>query len=129
MTPTVLQTIPLLRIFDVDKAKAFYVDYLGFRIDWEHRFDDTAPLYMQVSLGNCVLHLTEHHGDCCPGSKVFVRLTGLQDYHQALSAKGYRYLRPGIEDAPWGAKTVEVIDPFGNRICFNEDHLPAVEKV
>ena len=128
MTPCVLQTIPLLRIFDIDKAKAFYVDFLGFRVDWEHRFDDTAPLYMQVSLGECVLHLTEHHGDCCPGSKVFVRLTGLQEYHRAITAKDYRYMRPGIEDAAWGAKTVDVIDPFGNRICFNEDLVPAAAK-
>jgi hypothetical protein len=34
----VVQTIPLLRIFDVERAKAFYVGFLGFAIDWEHRF-------------------------------------------------------------------------------------------
>jgi hypothetical protein len=27
----VLQTVPILRIFDVAKAKEFYLDYLGFR--------------------------------------------------------------------------------------------------
>ena len=31
-------TIPVLRIFSVEKARAFYVDYLGFAVDWEHRF-------------------------------------------------------------------------------------------
>jgi hypothetical protein len=30
-------------------------------------------------------------------------------------------LRPGVEKAPWGARVMEVIDPFGNRIRFNED--------
>lgn len=38
--------IPVLRIYDIAKAKEFYVDFLGFAIDWEHRFDDNAPLYM-----------------------------------------------------------------------------------
>lgn len=37
-----LQVIPLLRIFSVEKAKEFYVGFLGFTIDWEHRFDDNA---------------------------------------------------------------------------------------
>ena len=48
MTETMLQTIPILRIFDVGKAREFYLGFLGFTVDWEHRFDDRAPLYMQV---------------------------------------------------------------------------------
>jgi hypothetical protein len=42
------QTVPLLRIFHVQQARDFYVGFLGFRIDWEHRFDPTAPVYLQV---------------------------------------------------------------------------------
>ena len=121
MSETVLQTIPILRIFDVDKAREFYVGFLGFTVDWEHRFDPAAPLYMQVSRGPLVLHLSEHHGDACPGSTVFVRLRGLDDYHREITAKGYGYLRPGVELAPWNAKLMEVTDPFGNRLRFNED--------
>lgn len=121
MTETVLQTVPILRIFDVEKAKEFYVGFLGFTVDWEHRFEDGAPVYMQVSRGALVLHLSEHHGDACPGSTVFVRLTGLDEYHREIMAKGYRYMCPGSEIAPWNAKVMEVIDPFGNRLRFNED--------
>ena len=121
MTETMLQTIPILRIFEVDKAREFYVGFLGFTVDWEHRFDDQAPLYMQVSRGGLVLHLSEHHGDACPGSTVFVRLKGIDEYHREITAKGYGYMRPGVEVAPWNAKLMEVIDPFGNRLRFNED--------
>ena len=39
----------LIRIFDENKAKEFYVEFLGFNIDFEHRDSDDAPLYMQVS--------------------------------------------------------------------------------
>ena len=49
------QVIPIFRIFDVDKAKEFYCGYLGFKVDWEHRFEESTPLYMQVSLGDFVL--------------------------------------------------------------------------
>jgi len=40
------RTTPILRMFDETKAREFYVDFLGFKIDWEHRFRDGAPLYM-----------------------------------------------------------------------------------
>ena len=79
----------MLRIFDVDRAREFY--------------------------------LSEHDGDGCPGAVVFVRMTGLDEYHQEISAKGYRYLRPGIETMPWHARMMQVTDPFGNRLRFNED--------
>lgn len=114
------QTIPLLRIFHVAKAREFYLDFLGFKLDWEHRFDPAAPVYMQVSRAGCVLHLTEHHGDCCPGSTVFVRTTGLDEFHREITAKGYGHLRPGVDDSGHGSRCMEVIDPFGNRIRFDE---------
>jgi len=60
--------IPLFRIFDYPLAKRFYVDWLGFRIDWEHQFSPTAPRYIQISRDALVLHLTEHYGDGSPGA-------------------------------------------------------------
>lgn len=112
--------IPVLRIFDLDKAREFYIDWLGFEIDWEHRFEDDLPIYMQISKGSLILHLTEHHGDCTPGSKAFIETMGLVEYHQELTAKKYNYNRPGLEDAPWNAICMEVTDPFGNKLLFNQ---------
>ena len=123
---SMLETIPILRIFDVEKARQFYVSFLGFHVDWEHRFDDKAPLYMQVSRGGLSLHLSEHHGDATAGSTIFVRMTGVEAFHREISAKDYPYLRPSVERAPWHAKVMEVTDPFGNRIRFSED-LPGRE--
>ena len=59
------KTIPILRIFNAEKAKEFYVGYLGFSVDWEHHFEDNTPAYLQVSRAGLTLHLSEHHGDCC----------------------------------------------------------------
>jgi len=113
--------IPVLRIFDILKTKEFYIDWLGFAIDWEHRFGENFPLYMQVSKDNIKLHLSEHHGDCCPGAKVFIEYTGnLAGYQASLAAKDYRYFKPGLEKAPWDALTMQVTDPFGNRLLFSQ---------
>jgi len=111
---------PILRMFDVDKARSFYLDFLGFKVDWEHRFEEDMPLYMQVSRGGMTLHLTEHHGDCTPGATVFVTTTGLKDFHAEISARGYRHNRPGVDPAPWGGLVMETVDPFGNRLRFWE---------
>ncbi len=118
--PDFKRAIPILRIFSIEKATEFYVDFLGFKVDWEHRFGDNFPVYMQVSRGNLLLHLSEHHGDASPGSTVFVWMRGIAAFHAELMAKKYRYNRPGLEDAPWDAKSVEVSDPFGNRLRFSE---------
>jgi len=114
-----LRVIPILRIFDEAKAREFYVDFLGFTIDWEHRFDANAPLYMQVSRGGCVLHLSEHYGDASPGAAIRIDTAELDTFHAELTAKQYKFARPGINEQPWG-REVSVRDPFGNRLIFSE---------
>lgn len=120
MTIAFKHTIPILRIFSIEKAREFYVDWLGFAVDWEHRFGPDFPLYMQVSRGDLRLHLSEHHGDATPGSAVFVEMAGVEDLHREITARPYRYLKPGLEDAPWGARTLTLLDPFGNRLLLSE---------
>ncbi len=115
------RTTPILRIFDEFKAREFYIDFLGFKVDWEHRFDTGAPLYMQVSKDNCVLHLSEHVGDCCPGTAMRIQTNELDSYHTELVAKQYKYYRPGIELMPWGTRDMSVTDPFGNRLTFSDE--------
>jgi uncharacterized glyoxalase superfamily protein PhnB len=121
---SMLRVIPILRIFDETKAREFYAGFLGFTIDWEHRFDAGAPLYMQVSRGACVLHLSEHYGDASPGGAIRIDTTELDAFHAELSAKQYKYARPGINEQPWG-REVSVRDPFGNRLIFSETKMDA----
>jgi uncharacterized glyoxalase superfamily protein PhnB len=110
--------IPILRIFDETKAKDFYLGFLGFRLDWEHRFEPDTPLYTQISRGECVIHLSEHHGDASPGSAVRIAVDDIDSYHAEIMGKGYKYMRPGIDAMPWGTREIKVIDPFFNRLMF-----------
>ena len=79
-----------------------------------------ASAHAQVSRSGIVLHLSEHHGDACPGSATMIMLQGIDDYHREVTAKGYRYYKPGIEDEPCGARVMKVTDPFSNRLLFAE---------
>ncbi|RDA82914.1 hypothetical protein CP532_6061 [Ophiocordyceps camponoti-leonardi (nom. inval.)] len=122
MTVEFHSVVPILRIFDVTKADEFYVGYLGFGVDWDHRFDDGAPLYRQISRDGLTLHLSEHHGDGSPGVQIRVVMRGLDALHGELEAKKYRYMRPGIEAGPApGSREMVVVDPFGNQIRFCEE--------
>jgi catechol 2,3-dioxygenase-like lactoylglutathione lyase family enzyme len=40
------RVFPTLRITDYEKSKSFYVEGLGFDIDWEHRFEPDLPGFM-----------------------------------------------------------------------------------
>ncbi len=111
---------PILRIFDEARAREFYVDFLGFSVDWEHRFEPRLPLYLQLSRGDCVLHLSEHHGDGTPGSGVFVTMAGVDAYCDELRGHDYGFARPEVETFAWGGRGMTVTDPFGNRLTFAE---------
>jgi hypothetical protein len=110
--------IPILRIFDIAKAEEFYQGFLGFSVDWDHRFDRDAPLYRQISRGNVILHLSEHHGDGSPDVHIRVMMQGVEAFQREISLKAYRYMRPGLETTHWGTIETGVIDPFGNLIRF-----------
>ena len=113
--------VPILRSFDEGKAREFYVDWLGFKIDWQHRFDGNAPLYMQVSRGDCVLHLSEHHGDGSPGSHIRIRVDQLEEFFAELQSRPYKNYRPGLQDQEWGARELIVQDGAGNLLVFYRD--------
>lgn len=113
------QAVPIVRIFDVAKAHEFYLGFLGFSVDWEHRFGERFPLYTQVSRNGLRLHLSEHAGDATPGGNMVVYMKGIRHFHRELSGKRYAYMKPGLEDEGTRLE-VEVIDPFNNRIRFME---------
>lgn len=113
------RAVPIVRIFDVAKAHEFYLGFLGFKVDWEHRYGENFPLYTQVSRGELRLHLSEHAGDATPGGNMVVYMKGIRELHKELIGKNYRYMKPGLEDEGTRLE-VTVIDPFQNRIRFME---------
>lgn len=112
------RTTPILRIFDEAKARAFYLDHLGFEVVFEHRVEPDSPLYLGVRRGDCTLHLSEHHGDASPGAAMRIEAADIDALRTELLAKPYRYARPDVETMRWGTRDMTVVDPFGNRLTF-----------
>jgi hypothetical protein len=120
-----LRVIPVLRIFSVEKAREYYLDYAGFHLDWEHRSEPKAPLYMQVSRDGLVLHLSEHYGDGSPGACFHVEYEGVAALHKELSGRNYPYWRPGITKTFHGTPQLTLLDPFGNKLYLGEPESKA----
>ena len=111
---------PRLRSFDEAKAREFYVEFLGFTVTYEHRFGDNFPLYMEVQRDNCVIILSEHYGDACPGAGLLITVEDIMALKDELTSKDYKYSKPGIHETEWGSYEMGIKEPFGNSITFQE---------
>ena len=110
-------SIPIFRIFDEAKAQEFYLDYLGFEVSFEHRYEENTPLYMGITRNDCEFHLSEHVGDATPGSTVRTFEKKLTQFHESLTKKRYKCYSPSIQEQPWGSD-MSVLDLFGNKLIF-----------
>ena len=112
---------PVLRSFDELKAREFYVDFLGFKVVFEHRFGDNFPLYLGIEREGALIHLSEHHGDASPAAQVRIETADVVGYARALRAKDYRNAKPGDpEEMPWGSLELRLTDPFHNVLVFHQ---------
>lgn len=110
---------PILRSFDEQRTKRFYVDFLGFEILFEHRFEPRMPLYLGLQKDECRLHLSEHHGDAAPGARVRIPVDDVKVYAKSLREKGFENTRPGEPELmDWGSWEITVHDPSSNRLTF-----------
>lgn len=111
--------IPTFRILDYEKAMSFYIDFLGFEIDFEHRFGPTEPVYMQISKNGLIIHLTENKR-FQTNTIVFVETKGIVDFHRELCERNPKKEIQDISRTNWKTLQLEVQDPFGNLLRFNE---------
>jgi len=112
--------VPRLRSFDEAKAREFYVDFLGFTVTYEHRFGDNFPLYMQLQRDDCIIILSEHYGDACPGASLLITVENLAALRDELRNKDYKYSKPDMAETEWGTVEMGISDPFGNSLTFQE---------
>lgn len=113
-------SIPVLRMLDEGKTKRFYLDFLGYKSDWEHRFTPDSPLYMQIRLGESVIHLNGHADSEAPTSEVRIPVKGLQDYCEHLKEKCQGDEKPEVVDPRYSGENLDmnIYDPSGNLLVF-----------
>ena len=126
MTTTPRQrVIPTLRMTDEARSRAFYVDGLGFRVDWTHRFEAHLPALLQLSRDGMTLYLSQHVMDCAIGGLVHLFVDSVDAWHTELRSRGVA-IELAPTDQPWGLREMHLLDPDGNRlrICTRRSRRP-----
>lgn len=107
------RAIPILPAENLAMARDFYVQRLGFTVSWEASEDGHTGL-LGVVRGGIRLTLDapmEGHGrDAC----VALEVADADAYYEEWRARVAIRRPPRNEE--WGARTFDVIDPFGNTI-------------
>ena len=107
------RAVPVLPVDDLDVAKKFYVDALGFEVTFEATDDGKAGL-LGVRRGTIALTLDcpmEGHGrDAC----VSLEVESADRYYNEWNPRTAIRRPPRNEE--WGGRTFDVIDPFGNTL-------------
>lgn len=113
---------PILRMFDEEHARRFYVDWLQFEVQFEHRFGPDMPLYMGLVKDGVELHLSEHYGDTTPGTRIRIAVTDIHGFYQDVMSRPFKNLNPGPpQKQSWGEWDLTLTDPFSNKLTFYED--------
>ena len=116
--------IPQLRTTQAQRSLAFYVDQLGFGVDWQHQFEPGFPLFFQLTREGQTIFLTEHTGDGEVGGAVYFRVPDAWACHAAFSARGVVATNAPAA-TPWGTVEFLLTDPDGNRLRFASDTAPS----
>lgn len=108
-----LELVPV-PVTDVDRAKAFYVDKVGFHLDHDHRVNESLRFVQLTPPGSgCSISIGEGLTTMAPGS-----LKGLQVVVADADAARDELAGRGVEvsdvqEFPWG-RFVFFADPDGN---------------
>ncbi len=110
-------------VTDVNRAKAFYVDKIGFNADHDHVVDEKIRFVQLTPPGSaCSIAIGKGITDAAPGSVRGLQLV-VADIAAAKAELARRGLEVGdIEEFPWG-KFIFFADPDGNRWAVQQ--IPA----
>jgi len=102
-------------VSDVDRAKAFYVDKIGFNPDHDHTISDDIRFVQLTPPGSgCSIAIGKGLTGAKPGSAEGLQLV-VADVEAAKAELASRGLDTGpVQDFPWG-RFVFFADPDGNR--------------
>ena len=107
------RAVPILPADDLAVAKRFYVDALGFDVEFESTLDGKTGL-LGVRRGSLYLIIDSpmpgHGREAC----VALHVNDADRYYDEWS-KRVAVLRPPHDEA-WGARTFDLLDPFGNTL-------------
>jgi predicted enzyme related to lactoylglutathione lyase len=110
-----LELVPV-PVTDVDRAKAFYVEKVGFHEDTDQRVSEMIRFVQLTPAGSaCSIAMGEGITTQEPGSLdgLILVVQDVKATHHELSQRGVQVSDPVLQ--PWGTIHADFSDPDGNR--------------
>ncbi|MBT5877060.1 MAG: hypothetical protein HOH43_26805 [Candidatus Latescibacteria bacterium] len=118
--PRINSMVPVFGIDSYEDAVAHYVEWLGFKIDWEWRQAPGQPVVMAISRDEVAFMLNEHPDTPRP-CQVHLKVTDIE----GLAAE-WNIRRPGSVKIrigePYEFPDLPISDPSGNQLIFEGEN-------
>ncbi|MDJ0637664.1 MAG: glyoxalase superfamily protein [Paracoccaceae bacterium] len=114
---TLTSSIPVLRVSDYPRAKAFWTEALGFECIEEGGDPARFGIFRRDA---ATVFVDAWHGadpETSPGWRAYFHIDDVDAFAASLDWRPI--IGPG--DKPYGMRELEVLDPDGNRLCFGQD--------
>ena len=112
-------------VSDVDRAKRFYTEQVGFNADHDHKISDELRFVQLTPPGSaCSIALGTGVTDAQPGSATGLQMvvSDIEAAHAQLATRGVDVSE--VQDFPWG-RFVFFNDPDGNRWAVQQIVVPS----
>jgi catechol 2,3-dioxygenase-like lactoylglutathione lyase family enzyme len=110
--------IPILSVKDLAASVRFYVDLLGFSLDWGG--DETSSMASVSRDGKAIMLSQQSQGQ--PGTWIWIGVENIEPLYRRYAARGVPFREPPT-NYPW-AYEMRVEDPDGHVLRFGSEPRP-----
>ncbi len=116
MKPTIDNMVPVLRVGSYEETVSHYVEWLGFKVDWEYR-EEQLPFVISITSDGFSFMLAE--SETSNGSWTTIYVSDLEAMLEELNSRRSNSVKIELYP-PNDIAQIHVIDPWKNLLVFEQ---------
>ena len=122
MKPTIDNIVPVLGVGSYEETVSHYVEWLGFKVDWEYR-EEQLPFVISITRDGFSFMLTEldtsSESETSTGSWTTIYVSDLEAMSEELNSRRSNSVKIELYP-PNDIAQIHVIDPWKNLLVFEQ---------
>jgi len=116
MKPTIDNIVPVLSVGSYEETVSHYVEWLGFKVDWEYR-EEQLPFVISITRDGFSFMLAE--SETSNGSWTTIYVSDLEEMSEELNSRRSNSVKIELYP-PNDIAQIHVIDPWKNLLVFEQ---------
>ena len=116
MKPTIDNIVPVLSVGSYEETVSHYVEWLGFKVDWEYR-EEQLPFVISITSDGFSFMLAE--SETSTGSWTTIYVSDLEEMSEELNSRRSNSVKIELYP-PNDIAQIHVIDPWKNLLVFEQ---------